>query len=447
MNDSAQTFATQYTAALESYLDGEGEAALRRAYELGRRALEYESGVLVVAAAHHKALQAILLRKAGDETGARMINAAADFFSECLSPFEMARRGFQESIASLRDLNEALHRQQRDLRLLLSPMPDLLLTIDEQNRLAAFFAPPGFPSILKAREVGIPLADVLPDEFNHTILPALPEVRQSQQVYRMECPLTIDGQTLYFELQLSPVSDSREVLLVIDDITERKAIQMALYQQAQEVAALNERQRLARDLHDAVSQSLFSASIIAESLPRLWEQNPNKVLPNLVQLHRLIRSAAAEMRILLWELRPSNLVNTTMDILLTHLVNAVQARTKMTIECTVERTPVLPEDVHIAFYRIAQESLNNIVKHSQATEASIHLTVEGEQARLRIRDNGRGFRLEGASSGLGLGTMRERAQIIGASLELVSEPGQGTEITVTWAPGREPATRSATSAS
>jgi signal transduction histidine kinase len=107
----------------------------------------------------------------------------------------------------------------------------------------------------------------------------------------------------------------------------------------------------------------------------------------------------------------------------------------------------LPEDVHIAFYRIAQESLNNIVKHSQATEASIHLTVEGEQARLRIRDNGRGFRLEGASSGLGLGTMRERAQIIGASLELVSEPGQGTEITVTWAPGREPATRSATSAS
>jgi two-component system nitrate/nitrite sensor histidine kinase NarX len=263
---------------------------------------------------------------------------------------------------------------------------------------------------------------------------ALPEVRQSEQIYRLECPLTVDGKTLYFDLQISPVSDSRDVLLVVDDITERKEIQMALYKQAQEMAALNERQRLARDLHDSVSQSLFSASIIAESLPRLWEQNPSKVFPNLTQLYRLIKSATAEMRILLWELRPANLVSTSLEELLAQLINALQSRTKTTIQCTAERVQSLPEDVHIAFYRIAQECLNNIVKHSQAAEAHIYLSAQGEQTILRIRDNGRGFSNDGNSSGIGMGTMRERAQMIGASLDIASQPGQGTEVTVIWAP-------------
>jgi two-component system nitrate/nitrite sensor histidine kinase NarX len=222
------------------------------------------------------------------------------------------------------------------------------------------------------------------------------------------------------------------VLLLLDNITERKEIQMALYKQAQEVAALNERQRLARDLHDAVSQSLFSASIIAESLPRLWEQNPNKVFPNLLQLHQLIKSAAAEMRILLWELRPANLIGTGLDKLLEQLVDAVQSRRKMAIRCTVEGIKRLPDDVHIAFYRIVQEALNNIVKHSQATEAIIYLSNEEGQTILRISDNGQGFSVEGPSTGLGLGTMRERAQIIGASLEIISRHEQGTEISVMW---------------
>ncbi len=433
MKATSQEFVSQYTAALEDYLAGQGEAALRRAYELGRQALEFESGVLVVAAAHHKALETILLRKSKRTISVQRIAGAADFFSECLSPFEMSQRSVQDSIAALRNLNEALHQQQRDLRLLLSPIPNMLLTIDDHDCLAAFFVPPSFPRILKACEVGMPLADVLPDEINPSIMSALPHVRQSEQVYRLECPLTVNGQTLYFDLQISPVAVSGDVLLVIDDITERKEIEIALYQQAQEVAALNERQRLARDLHDSVSQSLFSASIIAESLPRLWEQNPNKVFPNLTQLHRLIKSAGAEMRILLWELRPSNLISTPLDELLAQLINAAQSRMKTTIQCTAEEMQPLPADVHIAFYRVAQECLNNIVKHSQATDANILLSGQGGQTILLIRDNGRGFSTDGISSGLGLGTMRERAQMIGASLELVSEPGQGTEITLTWA--------------
>jgi signal transduction histidine kinase len=431
MEEATSQFASQYASALQAYLAGAGEAALRRAYELGRQSLEYESGVLLIASAHHQAL-ATILRAGSSKSKAQIIAQAAEFFLECLSAFEMAQRGFQESITSLRNLNDVLQRQQRDLRLLLSPIPDLLLTIDERNCLVAFFVPPHFPRILKAYEEGMRLADVLPDEISLSVMAALAQVRQSKLGLRIECPLAVNGHMLYFDLQILPVAESPDVLLMVDHITDRKEIQLALYQQAQEMAALNERQRLARDLHDAVSQSLFSASIIAESLPRLWEQHPTKVFPNLNQLHRLIKSASAEMRILLWELRPANLVGTSLDELLAQLVSAIQSRTKMVVQCHVDGKPKLPDDVHITFYRIAQESLNNIIKHSQATEAHIQFSREAERSILRVRDNGRGFNTSGVSSGLGLSTMRERAQLIGASFEIVTEPGQGTEVMLTW---------------
>src|SRR5262245_48131811 len=124
MNDASEQFANQYTAALDDYLTGAGEIALRNAYELGRQALEWESGVLIVSATHHKALQAILLRRGKNGDSKYLINKAADFFSESLSAFEMAHRGFQESITALHNLNGSLSRQKRDLHLLLSPMPN-----------------------------------------------------------------------------------------------------------------------------------------------------------------------------------------------------------------------------------------------------------------------------------------------------------------------------------
>src|SRR5262245_4928142 len=120
MSNTSQAFAENYTTALQDYLAGAGEIALGRAYELGRQALEFESCVIIVAGAHHKALQAIAPKNSTDEINAPIISKAGEFFSECLSPFEMAQRGFQESIASLRDLNEALQQQKRDLHLLLS---------------------------------------------------------------------------------------------------------------------------------------------------------------------------------------------------------------------------------------------------------------------------------------------------------------------------------------
>ena len=119
------------------------------------------------------------------------------------------------------------------------------------------------------------------------------------------------------------------------------------------------------------------------------------------------------------------------------LISAVQSRTKMKIRFTADETQPVPEDVHIAFYRITQEALNNIVKHSHASETNVYLDSKAEQALLGIQDNGQGFNMTETSSGFGLGNMRERAAMIGASLQVTSERGQGTEITVTWIADKE----------
>src|SRR5262249_17455325 len=121
--------------------------------------------------------------------------------------------------------------QQRELRLLLSPMPNLLLTIDQNDHLAAFFVPPHFPPILKACEEGMAMTDVLPDTMAPHVAAALTSVRGSKQVFRLEWPLTIAERTLYFELQISPVNEAGAVLVVVNNITERKAMEIAEHEQ------------------------------------------------------------------------------------------------------------------------------------------------------------------------------------------------------------------------
>ena len=148
-----------------------------------------------------------------------------------------------------------------------------------------------------------------------------------------------------------------------------------LYQQAHELAASRERQRLARDLHDAVSQTLFSVSLIAEVLPRIYERDPEQGRQRLEELRQLTRGALAEMRTLLLELRPAALAEANLPDLLKQLGEAVVGRARIPVEVeTEEGCIVLPADVRVAFYRIAQEALNNVAKHSGASKARVSLT-------------------------------------------------------------------------
>ncbi len=196
-----------------------------------------------------------------------------------------------------------------------------------------------------------------------------------------------------------------------------------LNKQAQELAVLEERQRLARNLHDAVNQSLFSAGLIAEVLPRLWERDQEEALQSLEDLRRLTRGAQAEMRALLAELRPSTITDSNLGELLLLLGNALSGRTSIPVSIKVSGEFSLPADVQIAFYRICQESLNNVAKHSKAKLVEIYLKQEGNKIELRIHDNGKGFDPQRTLSGhYGLGMMRERAESVGALFSVTSQP-------------------------
>jgi PAS domain S-box-containing protein len=252
----------------------------------------------------------------------------------------------------------------------------------------------------------------LPLRVDHRVLGAV--------ILSFEAPYPLDGQEQNFILSIT-----QQVAQALE--------RTRLTEQAQEAAAHEERQRLARDLHDAVSQTLFAATTIADSLPILWERNPSRAMEQLTHMVILNRAAMAEMRTLLLELRPEAITRTSLQNLMGQLVMAMRGQRQLNILFEAEGNPLqLPPDVHVGLYRIAQESLNNAVKHGKGNEINVRLTEDPQGIELVVTDNGRGFDTSTTTSGLGLGMMRERAAKIGASLSIESATGEGTTIVVEW---------------
>lgn len=206
-----------------------------------------------------------------------------------------------------------------------------------------------------------------------------------------------------------------------------------LRHQSAEMAKLAERSRLARDLHDAVTQTLFSASLIADVLPTLWERNPDLGKAKLAEMSLLTRGALSEMRTLLLELRPDTLADVELGDLYRHLANAFYSRTRVPVAFTQDGQAPLPPPVKEVFYRVSQEALNNIAKHAAASEVGLHLDAQPGQAKAVISDNGVGFDIANLSGeNLGLRIMRERAETINAQLTIASQPGEGTRVRLVW---------------
>jgi signal transduction histidine kinase/ligand-binding sensor domain-containing protein len=219
------------------------------------------------------------------------------------------------------------------------------------------------------------------------------------------------------------IAERTEALNNANELLREKATQDA-------VAA--ERTRLARDLHDAVTQTLFSATLIADVLPDLWEKNRSEGDRRLQELRQLTRGALAEMRTLLVELRPNALVEIPLPTLLRQLTDALIGRARIDIQLRCNGEKKLPADVQVGLYRIAQESLNNIIKHSRATQAVVTLAM-ADTVRLTVSDNGAGFDPSIVTPDhIGLRIMRERAESIGAQFRIDSQPGEGTQISVIW---------------
>ena len=277
----------------------------------------------------------------------------------------------------------------------------------------------------------------------------------------MHVPIKIGGQVFgVFNVNYAqPRAFGSEELRLFTALAQRAALVIEnaqLYGRAQELAVVEERSRLARDLHDAVTQTLFSASLIADVLPRLWERDPQVGRVRLEEVRQLTRGALAEMRTLLLELRPAALVEAEMSELLRQLAEALRGRVRVPVTVEVDRECPLPPEVKVALYRIAQEALNNVAKHANASQVTVSLHSspfslpgsgaggegaplslpgrgEGVRVEMIIRDDGHGFDPHSAPPDhLGLGIMGERAEAINARLTIQSEVGRGTEVVVAW---------------
>lgn len=250
-------------------------------------------------------------------------------------------------------------------------------------------------------------------------------------------PFLIDDQVigclkLHFD---GPRPFANEDTLLLSAIAQQcaQALERAyLSEQAQIASAAEERHRLARELHDAVSQVLFASTVSAEAAVRAWARSPASAFALLEQVVSLNRAAMSEMRTLLLELRPESLVKTSLSQLLTQLIDSARGRQEIDaiFTCTGLETTA-PNDVVMTFYRIAQESINNILHHGGATAFDIQLAYEADTLRLLIHDNGCGFDPQLPSSGLGLGSMRERAALIDAQFHITSD-STGSTVELLW---------------
>lgn len=294
----------------------------------------------------------------------------------------------------------------------------------------------------------------------------LNEESPNQKVIREGRPLSLaDAPTLYPAFQEPPYADIRSWLGVPLRVQERvigiitldrrkpggydaEEVRLAtafadqvalalenarLYQQAEQLAVMKERGRLARDLHDSVTQALYSITLLAEAAQRLaGAGNLEQVRSYLGRLGEAALQSLKEMRLLVHELRPPILEKVGLVGALQQRLDAVEGRSGVETRLRVEGTLDLPVRVEEGLYRIAQEALNNALKHAAASLVTVWLRAEGAQVELEVADNGIGFDPEAVSDrgGVGMLSMRERAERLGGSLSVLSAPGGGTRVII-----------------
>ncbi|WP_010500052.1 sensor histidine kinase [Paenibacillus elgii] len=205
-----------------------------------------------------------------------------------------------------------------------------------------------------------------------------------------------------------------------------------LAQKAKYSAIVEERQRLARELHDAVSQQLFAISMTATAVGRTLDKDFEKAQRQIFLIEEMASVAQSEMRALLLHLRPVHLEGKRLAEGLIELVQELSSKVPMQIDCELTEDIKLPSGIEDHLFRIVQEALSNALRHSKATKLEVKLTQPSSDAvRLLIRDNGVGFELDmKKQASYGLLTMRERVNEIGGSLNLITAPGKGTRIEI-----------------
>ncbi len=240
-----------------------------------------------------------------------------------------------------------------------------------------------------------------------------------------------NGTTFPVEVRVGVFEFQGEKLIfsVARDITGRQQAEEA----QREFAVLEERNRLARELHDSVTQSLYSLTLFAEAGRRLadageWE----RVISYLGELGETSQQALKEMRLLVHQLLPLDLEQAGLVGALQQRLDAVEGRARVEAKLLVDSDLDLSPQIQAGFYRICLEALNNSLKHAAADQVTVRIGASQGEARLEIEDNGKGFDPDSLRDrgGLGLTSIRQRVIELGGSLDIISKPGQGTKVIV-----------------
>jgi PAS domain S-box-containing protein len=339
-------------------------------------------------------------------------------------------------------LYERLRESERRYRHLVQNSPDLVWSVDHEARLS-------FVSDTSERLTGFRPEELLGQHFGALIHESSREVARTDWTQFMSQPqqelrgrvnlLHRDGHPIPAEFTAMGTLDEEGRFAgangSVRDIRDRDRMERDLRRQSAEIAAGEERAHLARELHDSVTQALFSMTLLARTVEMLLDREPERAKEQLAALRELQREALAEMRALIFELRPGNLEQDGLyKALKTHSA-ALQGRIGLPIVVKSELEDRLPITIEEVVYRIAQEALHNIVKHAAAHQVQLELARDGDGVRLRVIDDGKGFDPRSVPDGhLGLTGMRARAEKIGAHLTVESQPGAGTTISLTVPP-------------
>ncbi len=247
-------------------------------------------------------------------------------------------------------------------------------------------------------------------------------------------PMVLRGEVIgslnfYYRAETEVDADEQRFLEAIASQAATVVENIRLYSQGQSLAVLEERQRISRELHDSVSQALYGIALGARTARELLDRDPAKSAEPLDFVLSLAEAGIAEMRALIFELRPEALAEEGLVAALGKQAAALRARHQIAVTTAFTIEPEVPFATKEALFRICQESFNNIVKHAGATEVSLAMKSDAEFLELTIHDNGRGFDPTGEFPGhLGLKSMRERAAQMGGSVEHRSASGEGTTV-------------------
>lgn len=266
-----------------------------------------------------------------------------------------------------------------------------------------------------------------------------PAVIQAEKIRGLiQIPIRVAGEVygIFSADYLEPHHFTEEEIRLLSAFAQRAglAIETArLYEREEQIAVMQERNRLARDLHDSVTQSLYGVSLYAEvAIQLLKSGEPVKARQNLQELKTMSLDALAEMRLLIYELRPSVFEAEGLVAAIQTRLDAVEGRVGLETNFIIEGDISLPRMVEGGLYRIVQEALNNVLKHSHARTVTVTLAQKQGQVCLEVADDGLGFDPVAACEAgcLGLHGMKERAQEMGAEFEIISQSGSGAKVIV-----------------